>query len=145
MSASTDAVVRMASSGNTNSQLPTSNSQGLSWKLGVGSWELRGLLRRIRRRFQHQLLRAPVRQLADDDAVRIAAIDLVHRAELLQLLAGLAEPTDDLPVQLHLVDFAVVEVVRVVRVRREQVLMRAWRCADRARRAEVQARGVEVH
>src|SRR5262249_52901981 len=119
MSASTDAVVRMASPPKTNPNAP--KDVGIS-VLGFGFWDL---LRRIGRRFQHQLLRAPVRQLADDDAVRVAAVDLVHRSELLHLLAGLAEATDDLPVQLHLVDFAVVEVIRVVRVRREQVLVRA--------------------
>src|SRR5262245_39595309 len=132
MSASTDAVVRMASPPKTNPNAP--KDVGI-WVLGFGFWDL---LRRIGRRFQHQLLRAPVRQLADDNAVRIAAIDLVHRAELLQLLAGLAEAADDLPVELHLVDLAVVEVVRVVRVRGEQVLMRAWRDAHRPRRADVQ-------
>src|SRR5215468_3391159 len=95
--------------------------------LGFGFWDLGtwDLLRRIRRRLEQQFLGAPVRQLADDDAVWIAAVDLVHRSELLHLLARLAEAADDLPIQPHLVDFAVVEVVRVVRVRREEVLMRA--------------------
>src|SRR5262245_54369245 len=118
MSARNDAVVRMTSPPKTNPNAP--RGVGI-WILGFGIWDL---LRRSCRRLEHQLLRAPVRQLADDDAVRIAAIDLVHRAELLQLLAGLAEAADDLPIQFHLVDFAVVEVVRVVRVRREEVLMR---------------------
>src|SRR5678816_1770329 len=127
-----------------NHHLPTPKGGLGSWQLAVGSYELRGLLRRIGRRLEQQLLRAPVRQLADDDAVRITAIDLVHRAELLQLLAGLAEAADDLPVQLHLVELAVVEVVRVVRVRREEVLMRARRDAHRPRRADVQVLCLEV-
>ena len=58
-------------------------------------------------------------------------------AELLHLLAGLAEPSDDLPIQLHLVDLAVIEVADPVRVGAEEVLMRARRDAHRPRRADI--------
>src|SRR5882762_450854 len=91
------------------------------WDLGFGI----SLLRRARRRLQHQLLHAPVGELADQNAVRVAAVDLVNRPELLHLLAALAEAPDDLAVQLHLVDLAVVEVADRVRVGAEEVLMGA--------------------
>src|SRR6267143_7051664 len=96
--------------------------------LGFGFWDLGfgiSLLRRARRRLQHQLLHAPVGELADENPVRIPAVDLVNRPELLHLLAALAEAPDDLAVQLHLVDLAVVEVADRVRVGAEEVLMGA--------------------
>src|SRR6266536_2880827 len=96
-------------------------------------------------RVQSELLHTPVRDLADEQLVFVAAIDLMHRPELLQLLAGLAEFAEDFPVKLHLVDLAcVIEIARAVRVRAIEVLMGARRNADRPRRPDVQERALQV-
>ena len=55
---------------------------------------------------QNDLLRAPCRDLRHEQLIRIAAVDLVNGAELAKTLARLAELSDDLAVQLHLVDLA---------------------------------------
>ena len=93
-------------------------------------------------RTQHDLLDPPGGDFRHEQLVRVAAVDLVHRAELAELLAGLAELADDRAVELHLVDLAGdVAILRqpVVgnRVRDEQILMRARRDADRPRVADV--------
>src|SRR3989442_545506 len=62
--------------------------------------------RRCRLRMQDDLLHAPRRDFGDEELVRVPAVDLVDRAELLELFARFAELADDRPVQLHLVDFA---------------------------------------
>src|SRR5436309_15472710 len=80
-------------------------------------------------RLQLELLHPPVRELADEDLVLVAAIDFVHRPELFCELAGPSEFAQDAAVQFHLVDFAVIHVAGAVRVRAVHVLMRAGRNA----------------
>src|SRR5262249_47425172 len=93
-------------------------------------------------RMQDDLLRAPCGDLGYPQLVFVAAVHAVNRAELLQLLPGLAEFADDGPVELHLVDLAgdVTRRRRVavrIRVRGVEVLMRPWRDAERPRVADV--------
>ena len=59
-----------------------------------------------RLRLQDQLLHAPVQELADVEHVLRRAGDRVDPAELLQLLAGLAEHAEHLAVERQLVDAA---------------------------------------
>ena len=100
--------------------------------------------RRRRRRLgvQDDLLRAPRGNFGHEQLVRIAAVDLVNRAELAEALARLAELPDDLAVQLHLVDLAGDGPRRRgiavgVRVGHEEVLMRPRRDAHGPRVADV--------
>src|SRR4029077_8646792 len=58
-------------------------------------------------------------------------------AELLRHLAGLAELADDLTAELHFVDVAAVQALRIVGARRVRILRRAARDADRLRRPDV--------
>src|SRR5437762_2399537 len=88
-------------------------------------------------RSQRDLLYSPVRELADEQLVLAAAVDGVHHVELFRQPAGAAELADDLSVELELVDLAVVERLRVVRVRRVEILVRAGRDADRRRHANI--------
>src|SRR5580765_1704060 len=86
-------------------------------------------------RMKNDFLGAPCRDFRNVELIGIAAVDFVHRAELLQGFARLAELADDRAVELHLVDLAGlrrrprVAVIRH-RIRDEQVLMRTWRDAD---------------
>ncbi len=91
---------------------------------------------------KNDFLHAPAGDLRDEQLVGVAAVDFVHRAELLQRFARLAELADDRAVELHLVDLAGLRRrprVAVVghRVRDEQVLMRTRRDADRPRIADL--------
>src|SRR6516225_10853811 len=86
---------------------------------------------------QNQLLHSPVRDLANIELVRIAAIDLVNRAEFFQQLPRFAEFTQDAAVQLHLVDLAVVHIGRAVGIGTEEILMRSRRDADSPWRADI--------
>src|SRR5438132_666265 len=97
---------------------------------------------------ENDFLNAPRRDLGDDELVGVAAVDLVDGAELLQLLAGLAELPEDGSVELHLVDLAgdvavLREAVVGERVRYVEVLVRARRDADRPRAADVAIDGLE--
>src|SRR5262245_6084864 len=56
------------------------------------------------RGLENEFLNAPRGDFRDVELVRVAAVDLVHAAELLQVLPRLAEPADDRAVELHLVD-----------------------------------------
>src|SRR6478672_1980275 len=89
-------------------------------------------------------LYAPVGHLADQQLVLAAAVERVDHTELLQEMPGFAELADDLPVELDLVDFAVVERLGIVGVRDVQVLMRAGRDAHRLRRADSSELTLEV-
>src|SRR6185436_6498728 len=59
--------------------------------------------RGLRLRAQRELLNAPIQQLGDVQLVLRRAGDLVDPAELLRLMARLAEPAEDLAVQGQLV------------------------------------------
>ena len=69
---------------------------------------------------QRQLLHPPIGQFAGVEHVRIAAIDFVHRAELLRQFARRAELAENLPVQLHLVNLAVVHGIGRIGIRAVQ-------------------------
>src|SRR4051812_49017927 len=87
---------------------------------------------------QTKLLHAPIHQLSDIQGVRIAAVDFVDHAELLELMSGAAELAERCPVQLQLVDLAVEEgILGWIRVGAVEILMRARRDADRTRGADV--------
>src|ERR1700730_2931922 len=93
---------------------------------------------RPRLRTKDDLLRTPGGDLGDIELVRVPAVELVDRAELLRGVAGLAELPEDRAVELHLVDLAG-GVARPrgaavgERIRDEQVLMRPPRDAKRPR------------
>src|SRR5262245_7844569 len=93
-------------------------------------------------RMQDDLLRAPCRDLGYPQLVFVAAVHAVNRAELLQLLPGLAELADNRSVEFHLVDLAG-DVTRRrgiavrIRVRGVEIVMRARRDAQRPRVADV--------
>src|ERR1700730_6635648 len=90
-------------------------------------------------RVQRELLHAPVRNFTDVELIFVPAVDFVDRSEFLQLLAGLAELAEDLAIELHLVDFAVViEITGTVGVRAVEVLVRARRDTHGPRRAYVE-------
>jgi hypothetical protein len=55
---------------------------------------------------QHQLLHAPRFDFGNDDLVRIAAVHHVDDLEAAKLFAGVAELSEDGPIELHLVDLA---------------------------------------
>src|SRR5262245_13945790 len=83
-----------------------------------------------RRWLEHQFLHAPRFDLADDDLIRIAAIDHVNHLEARGELAGASEPADHFAVELHFVDFSgSVPCSRLVavriRIREKDVLVRA--------------------
>src|SRR5437773_2779750 len=59
---------------------------------------------RGRLRFQNDFLHAERGDLRHEQLVRIPAIDLVYRAEFLQLLSGFSETAEDRSIQLHLVN-----------------------------------------
>src|SRR5207237_7722608 len=82
-------------------------------------------------RIEDQLLHAPVQDFGDVDLVLVRTGDLVHPAELLELLAGLAEPAEHgaLAVERDLVDAARISI------RDERHLVLSGRDADRPRRA----------
>src|SRR5262245_56142195 len=85
---------------------------------------------------QRHFLRAPVPDFADPEIVFRPAVDGVHHAEFLGQLSGLSEFADKLSAELHLVDLAAIHALGIVRIRREQVLLRSagdtdsLRCAD---------------
>src|SRR5262245_2013871 len=62
--------------------------------------------RRPRLRTQQDFLHSPRCDLGHVDLVGIPAVHLVNAAELLECVAGLAEPAQHRAVQLHLVHFA---------------------------------------
>src|SRR6266849_7694514 len=72
------------------------------------------LLRLVR--MQCQFLHPPIRDFANINFVWIAAIDFVDRTELLHLFARGPEFPENLPVQFHSVNFAVIHVCGAVRV-----------------------------
>src|SRR5712692_5612018 len=80
-------------------------------------------------RAKEQLLHAPVQNFGDVDLVLRWAGHLVYPPELFELLAGLAEHAQDLPVQSELVHAAGERIAAV------QHLLRLGRDADRPRRA----------
>src|SRR5271167_3071112 len=59
-------------------------------------------------RMQRELLHAPVGELAGVDLIGAPAIELMHGAEFLQQLSRPSELAEDLSVELHLIDLAVV-------------------------------------
>src|ERR1700681_217912 len=98
---------------------------------------------------KNDLLRTPGGNLGRIDLVRVPAVELVDRAELLRRVAGLAELPEDRAVELHLVDLAggVPRRRRAAvgpRIGDEQVLMRPARDADRPRVADVVVDGLQV-
>src|SRR6478672_7289906 len=76
---------------------------------------------------QRQLLHAPVRQLANQQFVLVAAVDRVDEPELLRQLACAAELSDDVAVEIELVNRRVFHAVRIPGVRDIQILSRAGR------------------
>src|SRR5437660_3976239 len=74
----------------------------------------KGVTRVLLPRMQSKLLDSPVGDLAHVQDVRIAAVDLMDRAKLLEQLPGFAELAEDLTVELHLVDLAVMHVAGAV-------------------------------
>src|SRR5205807_8549808 len=79
----------------------------------------------------------PVPDLPDAEIVFRPGGDAVDHAEFLRHLARLPELADDLAVQADLVDLPVVHALRIVRVRRVEILIGAAGDADRLRRADV--------
>src|SRR5437868_11062616 len=93
---------------------------------------------------QGQLLDAQVSDFADIEIVLAAAVDGIDRAELFELLARTSELADDRPVELDLVDLAiVVDVVGRVRVRAIDDLVRSGRDAKRLGVADTGPLGLE--
>src|SRR5262249_40016583 len=78
---------------------------------------------------EHQLLDAPVQEFADDELVLRRAGDFVDPAELLGLPARAAEITQDLAIEIELVNAA------RIRVRAVEILRRSRRDADGPRRS----------
>src|SRR6188508_884908 len=94
-----------------------------------------------RRRMQNVLLHAPRLDFAEDQLVRVAAVDLVDHLEPGRDLPGLAELADHGAVHFRLVDFARVlprfwRITVRIRVGEEDVLMRSRRDAQRPSGAE---------
>src|SRR6188508_3331700 len=82
-----------------------------------------------RTRVQQELLHAPVQDLGHVELVLRRAGDLVDPAELLQLLPGLAQHAQDLPVERHLI------YTSRERIGRVEHLVRTGRDAEGPRRA----------
>src|SRR5262245_1421587 len=72
---------------------------------------------------QREFLDSPVGQLAHKKFVGITAIDAVDRTEFLDQLAGPPESTHDLAIELHLINLAVIQIARVVRIGAVQKLV----------------------
>src|SRR5687767_15151990 len=87
--------------------------------------------------FKRHFLHAPVRHLADEQDVLLAAVDRVGQPELLRQLAGRTELADDLAIELHLVDRRVLHAVFVAGVGDVEVLRRSAGHAHGERRADV--------
>src|SRR4026208_1619184 len=101
-------------------------------------------------RMQDEFLEAPLDNFADQNFVRHAAVDSVHRTELSLLFAGDAELAEDGPVKLHFEDLSgdlvYLRVVRVgVGIGGVEILM-PWSRGDaqRPRRAAVVEGGLVV-
>src|ERR1019366_9548005 len=92
---------------------------------------------------QRQFLHSPIGNFAHNDFVRAAAIEFMCRPEFFQKLSRGTELSDNFPIELHLVDFAILHVSSAARVGAEEVLMRAGRDADSPRRTYVQILGLE--
>src|SRR5690242_6752608 len=86
---------------------------------------------------QGELLNTPIGDLTHVEFVFFAAINFVHGAELLQLLAGRAEFADDAAIEFHLVDFAVIEIGGAVGIGAVEILVRARCNTDGPRRADI--------
>src|SRR5579885_3410553 len=83
---------------------------------------------------QGDLGHPPVAGLGDIERIRIAAVDGIDAAEILEALARLAELTHNRAVQLQFVDLpAMIQIVLGIGVGAEEILMRAGRDADRLR------------
>src|ERR1700674_5459556 len=94
---------------------------------------------------QSDLLHPPIREVTNDELVRIPAVDGMNRAELPHLLARFAKPAQDPPVQLHLVDFTTFgKVLGEVEVRAVKVLVGSRSDAEGAGSANVQVLRLEV-
>src|SRR5262245_14315300 len=102
-----------------------------------GTWNQELLLER-------QPLHTPVGDLADVELRLAPAIHLVDRSKLLDQFAGCSELAEDLAVERHLVDLAVVHRRGRIRIGREQVLLRARRDADRRWRTDVDILRLEI-
>src|SRR4029077_8377380 len=70
----------------------------------VFSWLLRSAA--ARRRLENQFLHAPRFDLADDNLIRVAAIDHVNHLEAGGILSGASESAEHFSVEFGLVDFA---------------------------------------
>src|SRR5438445_6375066 len=89
-----------------------------------------------RRRLQDVFLHAPRFDLAEDDLVRIAAVQHVNDLDSGRILSRLAELAEHASIQLGLVNLAGVDprprwLPVLVRIREEHVLMRPRRDAQR--------------
>src|SRR5262249_21393865 len=98
------------------------------WCSLVFSWLLRSTI--ARRWPKNQFLDAPRFDLADDDLIRIAAIEHVDHLKAGRGLSRASEPAEHFPVELSLVDFAggvprSRHVAVGSRIRKEAVLMGA--------------------
>ena len=59
---------------------------------------------------QRQFLHAPIGDFTHNDLIRAPAIEFMRRPEFLQKLSRRSELPDNFPVQLHLVDFAILDI-----------------------------------
>src|SRR5436190_30584 len=100
-------------------------------------------------RVEEDLLRPPRRDFRGVDLVGVPAVQCVHGAEFLERVARLPEATEDLPIQLHLVNLAgqrrLIEVVAGrERVGRVEILMRSLRDAHGPGRTHVVVHGLLI-
>src|ERR1700681_1314061 len=100
-------------------------------------------------RLQDELLGAPRFDFTNDDLVRVAAIHHVDDLEAAEFLAGVAEPADDCPVQLQLVDLprdipGPGRIAVGVGVGGKDVLVRARRNADGPTNTKVVVGGLRL-
>ena len=87
---------------------------------------------------QRQFLHSPIGDFAHNYLIRAPAIEFMCRPEFLQKLSCRPELPDNLPVKLHLIDFAILHVSGAARIGAEEILMRAGRDADSPGRPHVQ-------
>src|SRR5260370_29664459 len=95
------------------------------------AYQFQLLLSAITRRWlENQFLHAPRFDLADDDLIRVAAINHVDHLKARRCLAGASEPAKHFAVELGLVDFAgdvprSMHVAVRIRIRKKDVLVLA--------------------
>src|SRR4051812_26265141 len=98
----------------------------------ITSWKIGGRLKSGAKSglFHSYLLHAPIDQFADIQNILGPAIDGIYGAKLFHKMTGPAKLPNNGSVQFHLVKFAMLEVIRIIRIGAVQILMRSQRNTD---------------